>query len=143
MDSLPVDRKIFRFGAYELDVSDGVLRKGGVRLRVQPQPLKVLLALLERRGELVTREELREKLWPTETYVDFEQGLNAAVTRLRQTLVDSAENPRFVQTEARLGYRMIVPVQETGTTLQASGPPGEANGLDEGAEVATSSSMPS
>lgn len=111
MESISAGRQVLRFGAFEFDAKEGLLRKRGLRLRIQPQPLKVLQALLEPPGRLVSRDELREKLWPTDTFVDFEHGLNTAVTRLRQILGDSADNPRFIETEARLGYRMIAPVQ--------------------------------
>src|ERR1700752_4447233 len=90
-----------RFGGFE--VHGGELRRQGVRLRLQEQPLQVLLLLLERAGEIVTREELKKRLWPADTFVDFDHGLNAAVKRLRDALGDSAENPRFVETLARRG----------------------------------------
>jgi len=111
VQSATPERKIYRFGLFEFDSRESVLRKGGLRLKVQPQPLKILQALLDRPGELITREELRQRLWPADTFVDFEQGLNTAITRLRQALGDSAENPRFIGTEARLGYRMIAQIQ--------------------------------
>ena len=80
-------------------------------MHIQEQPLRILGALLERPGELVTREELRERLWPAETFVNFERSLNAAVAKLRQVLADSAEQPRYVETVARRGYRFIAPVE--------------------------------
>ena len=88
----------------------GELRKSGARVTLQQQPLQLLSVLLERPGELVTREELRKRLWPDDTFVDFEHGVNAAVKRLRDTLGDSAESPRFVETVPRRGYRFIAPV---------------------------------
>src|SRR6185295_2328419 len=93
-----------------LDARAGELWKADVRVNLQDQPLKVLECLLERPGELVTREELRQRLWPGDTFVDFEHGVNAAVRRLRETLADSAESPRFVETLPRRGYRFIAPV---------------------------------
>src|SRR4051812_5457423 len=87
----PPDR--WRFGQFEVDLSTGELRKNGLRIHIQEQPLRILGALLERAGELVTREELRERLWPSDTFVDFERSLNAAVAKLRQVLVDSADQP--------------------------------------------------
>jgi Tol biopolymer transport system component/DNA-binding winged helix-turn-helix (wHTH) protein len=102
---------VIRFGVFELDVRSGELRRSGVLLNLQDQPLKVLECLLERPGELVTREALRQRLWPGDTFVDFEQGVNAAVKRLRETLADSAESPRFVETLPRRGYRFIAPVK--------------------------------
>jgi DNA-binding winged helix-turn-helix (wHTH) protein len=99
-----------RFGAFEVDLSAGELRKHGLRLRLQEQPFLVLAALLEHPGEVVTREELVRRLWPDGTFVDFDRGLNAAVTRLRQALSDSAEAPRYVETVARRGYRLVAAV---------------------------------
>src|SRR4051812_233879 len=92
-DSLTAGPKILRFGVFELDMRSNEMRKQGVRIRVQSQPLKVLGLLLERPGEVVTREELHNRLWPDKTYVDFEHGLNSALTRLRQALSDSADTP--------------------------------------------------
>lgn len=100
------DRK-FRFGPFEVDFDLGELRKHGLRLGLQDQPLQVLAALLEHPGEIVSREELARRLWPNGTFVEFERGLNAAVTRLRQTLSDSAETPRYIETVPRRGYRWI------------------------------------
>ena len=101
---------VVRFGAFELDLRTSELRKAGVRISLPDQPFQVLKALLERPGDLVTREELRQRLWPAETFVDFEHGLNAAVRRLRDALGDSAEASRFVETLPRRGYRFIAPV---------------------------------
>jgi DNA-binding winged helix-turn-helix (wHTH) protein/Tol biopolymer transport system component len=103
--------RIVRFGAFEFDPCTGELRKHGLRVRIQQQPCQVLLALLEYPGEVVSREDLVRRLWPDGTFVDFERGLNAAVTRLRQTLSDSAENPKYVQTVARRGYRFVSAVE--------------------------------
>jgi cholera toxin transcriptional activator len=102
---------IFRFGAYEADPGSGELRKAGVRLRVQEQPFQVLLVLLERPSEVVTREELRQKLWPADTFVDFDHSLNTIINKLREALSDSAANPRFIETLARRGYRFLAPVE--------------------------------
>jgi DNA-binding winged helix-turn-helix (wHTH) protein/Tol biopolymer transport system component len=102
--------RIVRFGVFELDQRTGELRKAGLKLGLQDQPLHVLKMLLERPGELVTREELKQRLWPEHTFVDFEQGLNAAVKRLRSVLGDSADTPRFIETLPRRGYRLLVPV---------------------------------
>ncbi len=98
---------VYRFGIFEVDPRSGELRRNGVRLKVQEQPYQVLLKLLEHPGEIVTREELRSTLWPVGTFVDFETGLNTIIKRLRETLGDSAENPRFVETVPRRGYRFI------------------------------------
>ena len=102
---------IFRFGAYEADLGSGELRKSGLRLRVQEQPFQVLLVLLERPSEVVTREELRQKLWPADTFVDFDHSLNTVINKLREALSDSASNPRFIETLARRGYRFLAPVE--------------------------------
>jgi DNA-binding winged helix-turn-helix (wHTH) protein len=102
---------VVRFGAFEVNLSTGELRKDGARVRLQGKPFQILQALLERPGEVVTRDELRKRLWPAD-FVDFESGLNTAANRLRLTLGDSAENPRYIQTLARNGYRFIAPVAE-------------------------------
>jgi DNA-binding winged helix-turn-helix (wHTH) protein len=102
---------IFRFGVYEADPGSGELRKSGVRLRVQEQPFQVLLVLLNRPTEIVTREELRQKLWPADTFVDFDHSLNTVINKLREALSDSAANPRFIETLARRGYRFLPPVE--------------------------------
>ena len=99
-----------RFGAFEVDLKAGELRKGGVKIKLQGQPFEILVMLLERPGELVARERLRERLWPTDTFVDFDHGVNSAINRLREALGDSAENSRFVETLARRGYRFTAPV---------------------------------
>src|SRR3954463_10434355 len=100
-----------RFGAFEFDVRARELRKGGIRIRLQDQPFEILAMMLDRPGEVVTREELSHRLWPTGTFVDFEHSLNAAVKRLRAALGDDADNPRFVETLHRRGYRFIAPVE--------------------------------
>src|SRR4051812_23234405 len=92
-----------RFGPFEVDLKGGVLRKHGIRIKLQFQPLQVLVALLDQPGLVVTREELREQLWRNDTVVDFEHGLNAAVTRLRQALGDSADHPKYIETLAKRG----------------------------------------
>ncbi|HWW83947.1 MAG TPA: winged helix-turn-helix domain-containing protein [Vicinamibacterales bacterium] len=101
---------VVRFEPFELDARKGELRKHGVKLKLQDQPLQVLVALLDRAGEVVTREELRAQLWPADTFVDFDHSLNAAVNRLRDCLGDGAERPRFIETVPRRGYRFIAPV---------------------------------
>jgi TolB-like protein/DNA-binding winged helix-turn-helix (wHTH) protein/Tfp pilus assembly protein PilF len=108
--AVPSPRTI-RFGVFELDVRSGELRKQGRKVRLEGQPVQILICLLENPGEMVTREELRKRLWPADTFVNFEYGLNAAVKRLRQALNDSAGNPRFVETLPRRGYRFLAPVQ--------------------------------
>jgi eukaryotic-like serine/threonine-protein kinase len=101
-----------RFGVFEADVRAGELRKHGLRIKLQEQPFKILVLLLKRPGELVTREELRQELWPAHTFVDFDRGLNKAMTKLRNALGDSADSPRYVETLHRRGYRFLVPVVE-------------------------------
>jgi cholera toxin transcriptional activator len=103
--------QIARFGVFELDLNSGELRKSGVKLRLQEQPFQVLALLLERAGEVVTRDELRQKLWPSDTFVDFDHSLNTAINKVREALGDSASTPRYVETLARRGYRFIAPVQ--------------------------------
>ena len=99
-----------RFGIFEADLRTGELRKRGVRVRLQEQPFQVLAALLDRPGDLVTREELQGRLWTADTFVDFDHGLNKAINKIRDALGDSAESPRFVETVARRGYRFIAAV---------------------------------
>jgi TolB-like protein len=100
-----------RFGAFEVDLEAHELRRRGLRLKIEEKPFQILAALLARPGELVTRKELRQKLWDPNTYVDFNRNVNTAVNKLRDTLGDSADNPRFVETLSRRGYRLIVPVE--------------------------------
>jgi DNA-binding winged helix-turn-helix (wHTH) protein len=99
-DTAAPAHRLVRFGVFELDLRSGELRKSGARLNLQQQPLQLLSVLLEQPGELVTREELHKRLWPDDTFVDFEHGLNAAVKRLRDTLGDSADSPHFVETDS-------------------------------------------
>jgi Tol biopolymer transport system component/DNA-binding winged helix-turn-helix (wHTH) protein len=101
---------VLRFGVYEVDPHAGELRRNGVKVKLQEQPFQVLTMLLERPGEVISREELQRRLWPADTFVDFDHSLNAAVKRLRDALRDSADNPRFVETLARRGYRFVAPV---------------------------------
>jgi eukaryotic-like serine/threonine-protein kinase len=110
MDVAPRIRKL-RFGTFEADLRSGEVRKHGIRLKLQDQPFRVLALLLEHPGDVVTREELREKLWPADTFVDFDTGLNSAIKKLRDALGDSAEEPRYVETLPRRGYRFIAHVE--------------------------------
>jgi eukaryotic-like serine/threonine-protein kinase len=116
-----------RFGTFELDLRAGELHKQGLRVKLQEQPFRVLTVLLHRPSEVVTREELRSQIWPADTFVDFDNGLNTAINKLREALGDSAESPRFIQTLPRRGYRFIAPVtgvdgttRETSTRVDAS-----------------------
>ena len=106
-----------QFGIFEVDLLAGELRRNGSKVKLQGQPFQILTMLLERPGEVVTREELQKKLWPADIFVDFDHSLNAAIRRLRDALGDSAENPRFVETVARRGYRFLAPVNGTATTV--------------------------
>ena len=106
----------YRFGTFELDVAAAELRKRGVHIKLQEQPYRALCLLLDRPGDVVTRETLCSILWPKDTFVEFERSLNAAIAKLRQTLGDTAENPRFIETVARRGYRFIAPVQAEADT---------------------------
>src|SRR6185295_17966736 len=101
---------VVRFGIYEIALQSGELRKAGVRIKVQQQPLKLLEILLERPGEVVTREDLRSRIWPNESFGDFDQAVNVAIAKLRGALGDSADNPRFIETLPRRGYRFIAEV---------------------------------
>ena len=98
------------FGAYEADLQSGELRKHGIRLRLQAQPFQILAMLLDRPGELVTREEICQKVWSENTFVDFDQSVGTAINKIREILGDSAAEPRFVETLPRRGYRFIAPV---------------------------------
>jgi DNA-binding winged helix-turn-helix (wHTH) protein/tetratricopeptide (TPR) repeat protein len=121
---------ILRFGVFEVDVRSGELRKQGVRVKVQEQPFHVLTVLLQRPGEVVTREELRNQNWPPDTFVDFDNSLNTAINKLREALGDFADNPRFIETLPRRGYRFIAPVtgvdgttRGTAASVSAAAPP--------------------
>src|ERR1700687_4413919 len=114
--------EILHFGTFEVDLRSGELRKQGVRVKLQEQPFHVLTVLLQRRGEVVTREELRNQNWPADTFVDFDNSLNTSINKLREALGDSADSPRFIETLPRRGYRFIVQVSSTdgkGSTISA------------------------
>ncbi len=113
MEATRRPQREFRFGVFSLDLDAAELRKQGNRIRLQEQPFQVLAMFLERPGEVVTREELRKQLWPADTFVDFDHGLNIAINKLREALGDSAEEPRFIETLPRRGYRFIVKVDRT------------------------------
>jgi DNA-binding winged helix-turn-helix (wHTH) protein len=117
--------RIVRFGVFEVDVRAEELRKNGAKLRLRGQPFQVLAMLLERPGEIVTREKLQQSLWPEGTFVDFDHSLKTAINKIREVLGDSAENPRFVETLARRGYRFIAPMEEIGRTLPREKDPPE------------------
>ncbi len=112
-----------RFGAFELDLRVGELRKQGRRIKLQEQPLQVLAMLLQHPEDVVTREELQKKLWPADTFVDFDHGLNKAITKIREALGDSADNPRFIETLPRRGYRFIAPLNQSGDSVVSMAEP--------------------
>src|SRR5580704_6849976 len=117
------DRSPFRFGEYDLDLHTGVLRKNGARIRCQEQPLQVLAALAERPGELVTREDLRRRVWPQDTFVDFDQALNTAIKKIRVALNDEADAPRYIETVPRRGYRFVAAVEKGSGAISAPARP--------------------
>jgi TolB-like protein/DNA-binding winged helix-turn-helix (wHTH) protein/tetratricopeptide (TPR) repeat protein len=114
--------RILRFATFEVDLQARELRKNGLKLKLHGQPFEVLAMLLERPGELVSREQLRERLWPTDTFVDFDHGVNTAINRLREALGDSADNPRFIETLPRRGYRFLASVDSNTPSSPASQP---------------------
>src|SRR6202045_4306536 len=111
MGSTPSSPALVRFGVFEADLRAGELRRNGVKVRLQDLPFRALTLLLTRPGEVITREEFRQGLWHSDTFVDFEQGISSAVMRLRDALRDSADNPVFIETIERRGYRWIGPIQ--------------------------------
>src|ERR1700751_4969013 len=110
MGTIQESRGAVRFDVFEVDLHAGELRKQGVKIKLQEQPFQILQMLLEHPGEVVTREELQKRIWPADTFVDFEQGLYNAIKRLREALGDSPETPRYVETLPRRGYRFIASV---------------------------------
>src|SRR6202140_3731622 len=107
----PISHQVIRFGVFELAPHAGELRRNGARVKLQEQPLQILKALLQNPGRVVSREDLRKRIWPADTFVDFDRGLYSALARLRDALSDSAESPRFIETLPRRGYRFIAPVE--------------------------------
>jgi len=135
--SIPATSRLFCFGLFEADLENARLTRKGVRIRLQEQPFRILAMLLEHSGQVVTREELRQQLWPAGTYVDFDGSLNAALKRLRGVLDDDANNPRFIETVPKRGYRFIAPV-----TIQDSQTPAETEPRNEPAPAASNASRP-
>jgi cholera toxin transcriptional activator len=125
----PLPSRRYRFGIFEADARTGELRRQGLRVKLHAQPLQLLFLLLERPGELLTREEISRELWPDGTFVDYEHGVNSAVNRIREALGDKASSPRFIETLARRGYRFVAPVERI---MPESNGPG-SDGLDGGA----------
>src|SRR5947199_9264696 len=120
MEPSVVSANIFRFGLFQADAAGGTLMRNAVRIKLQDQPFRVLLILLERPGEIVTREELRQKLWAEGTFVDFDGSLNVILKKLRAAIDDDSDNPRFIETVPRRGYRFIAPVSESLSNIGAS-----------------------
>jgi Tol biopolymer transport system component/DNA-binding winged helix-turn-helix (wHTH) protein len=120
-DAVKAEGQTLRFGVFELDLRAGELRRSGMKIKLQEQPLQVLTQLLQKPGDVVTREEMRDHLWPSDTFVDFDHSLNAAIKRLRDALGDSADNPTFVETVARRGYRFLAPVSVVPTNGNGHG----------------------
>src|SRR3954452_10971821 len=112
---------IFQFGVFELNPRTRELRKHGVKLKLQDQPAEILALLLEHAGDVVQREDIKSRLWPERTYVDFDNAINSAIRKLRDALGDSPENPRFIETLARRGYRFIAPVSAVHHSSQGGG----------------------
>jgi cholera toxin transcriptional activator len=135
---------IYRFGAFEANERTGELRKQGRRLAVQGQPLQVLLMLLRRPGDLVTRAEIQQALWPDGTFVDFDHGLNTAINKIREALGDSAASPLFVETLAKRGYRFIAPVEvvNAGETSATAASVGVRENVEESTATATAGNAP-
>ena len=125
MEEVANSARIVRFGVFEVDLRAGELRKNGLKIKLQEQPFQVLAMLLRHPGEIVTREELQKAVWPADTFVDFDRGLNKAINKIREALGDSADNPRFVETLPRRGYRFIAPVNSAAVSGDPSpGPAG-------------------
>ena len=135
MFTRPIPPSVVRFGVFEVNLTAQHLRKHGVQLKIRGQPFEILTLLLEKPGEVVTREQLRVRLWPADTFVDFEHGLNSAVKRLRKVLGDSPENSRYVETIPRVGYRFIAPVELTGNRAR--------NGTDRRGDASSEQATPS
>jgi DNA-binding winged helix-turn-helix (wHTH) protein len=114
--------EIYRFGAFELASGPGELRKHGTRLKLQDQPVRLLILLLENAGEIVTREQIQKRLWADDVHVDYENAINSSMRKLRDVLIDTSDNPRYIETLAKRGYRFIAPVSHILPTAVASSP---------------------
>ena len=125
MDARVDSSPIYRFGPYHVDVPAGQLRKHGAKIRLAGQPFEILVMLLERAGQVVTREEIQRRLWSGETFVDFENSLNKAINKLRQALADSAEQPTYIETLPRRGYRFIASINERTPEMTSSETPAQ------------------
>src|SRR5262245_12565873 len=118
---------VYRFGLFEVDGRLGELRKQGRVIKLRGRPFDILLLLLGRRGDLISRDELRQQLWPADTFVDFDHGLNSAMNRLREALGDSAESPRYIETLPKRGYRFIAPIEVVARAAAAQPPDAAAS----------------
>src|ERR1700732_4565545 len=125
----PPPNSVVRFGTYEVSLQSGEVRKSGLRIRVQQQPMKLLEVLLEHPGEVIPREELRSRVWPNESFGDFDQALNIAIGKLRSALGDAAENPRFIETLPKRGYRFIADVSVVDADTRARRPEAATGGV--------------
>jgi DNA-binding winged helix-turn-helix (wHTH) protein len=119
----PQPARRYRFGVFEVDASTDELRRQGIRVKLNAQPFQVLCLLLDRPGELLTREEISRQLWPDGTFVDYDHGVNSAVNRIREALGDTASSPRFIETLARRGYRFVAPVERIPAEEDLPAPP--------------------
>lgn len=137
--TMPIVSRLIRFGPFEADLMSGELRKKGVRVAIQAQPFEILAALLERPGALITREELRVRIWPNEVFVDFDHGLNKAISKLREALGDDGSKPKFVETLPRRGYRFIAPA--SAQSMEAAGSVVVARLLHEGKTISLSAGV--
>ena len=148
MGSASVTPHLVRFGVFEADLRAGELRRNGVKVRLQDLPFRVLALMLSRPGQVISREELRQALWPSDVFVDFEQGISSAIMRLRDALRDSADNPIFIETIERRGYRWIGPIHPPEPVAQESrkedepGKKGKAIDIPASTEAVASAAMP-
>src|ERR1039457_4654913 len=133
--------RVFRFGTFEVNEATGEVRKEGIRIKLHSQPFQVLVMLLERPSELVTREEMRQRLWGDDTIVDFDHGLNTAGNKLREALGDAAAQPRHVESVLGRGYRFIAPVSLTATTSRPSGELSAAEAVESSASGETDAAV--
>src|SRR5580700_4745459 len=128
----PAQARLLRFGPFELDVRAGELRKHGIRIKLREQPVQILLMLLDRPGEVVLRDQIRLRLWPNNTIVEFDHGINAAIQKLRDALGESAGQPRYVETVARRGYRFLGEIERVGEPQPEPQRAGEPAAVDDG-----------
>src|SRR6202051_4030268 len=119
MTGVPANVTRYRFGPYELDPEEGTLARNGIRVKLQDLPYRLLLMLVERPGEIITRDEVRQRLWPENTFVEFDNSLGVAIRKVRESLGDTADSPRYVETIPRRGYRFLAPVRtELASTVE-------------------------